>query len=38
MAKKLFVGNIEWGVTDEDLQKSESEGWWGDEIPYVPAE
>lgn len=21
MAKKLFVGNIEWGVTDEDLQK-----------------
>ena len=21
MSKKLFVGNIEWGVTDEDLQK-----------------
>lgn len=20
MAKKLFVGNIEWGVTEEDLQ------------------
>ena len=30
-----------WGYkspTDDDLQKSESEGWWGDEIPYVPAE
>jgi RNA recognition motif-containing protein len=21
MAKKLFVGNIDWGTTDEDLQK-----------------
>ena len=30
-----------WGYnnpTNEDLQKSESEGWWGEEIPYVPAE
>ena len=25
-------------TTLEDLQKSESEGWWGDEIPYIPAE
>ena len=30
-----------WGYkspTDEDLKNSESEGWWGDEIPYIPAE
>ena len=30
-----------WGYknpTDEDLQKSESEGWWGEEYPYIPAE
>ena len=25
MAKKLFVGNIDWGTTDEDLQKLFSE-------------
>ena len=25
-------------TTQEDLQKSESQGWWGDEIPYIPAE
>jgi hypothetical protein len=30
-----------WGYnnpTDEDLQKSESEGWWGDDVPYIPAD
>jgi hypothetical protein len=30
-----------WGYkspTNEDLQKSESEGWWGDEVPYIPAQ
>ena len=30
-----------WGYkapTQDDLNASESEGWWGDEIPYVPAE
>jgi hypothetical protein len=31
-----------WGgyknTTQEDLQMSESEGWWGEEIPYIPAE
>ena len=25
-------------TTQEDLQKSEAEGWWGEEIPYIPAE
>ena len=31
-----------WGgyknTTQEDLERSEAEGWWGDEIPYIPAE
>ena len=30
-----------WGYTnptDEDLKQSTEEGWWGDEIPYIPAE
>ncbi len=31
-----------WGgyqnTTQEDLQKSETQGWWGEEIPYIPAE
>lgn len=30
-----------WGYktpTDEDLKMSESEGWWGDGIFYIPAE
>ena len=31
-----------WGgyqdTTQEDLQNSETQGWWGDEIPYIPAE
>lgn len=30
-----------WGYkspTNQDLQKSESEGWWGAEVPYIPAE
>jgi hypothetical protein len=30
-----------WGYktpTQEDLKASESEGWWGTEIPYIPAE
>jgi len=30
-----------WGYktpTDEDLTASEAEGWWGTEIPYIPAE
>lgn len=25
-------------TTQEDLQNSETQGWWGDEIPYIPAE
>ena len=25
-------------TTKDDLQKSESQGWWGKEIPYIPAE
>lgn len=25
-------------TTPEDLQNSETQGWWGDEIPYIPAE
>jgi len=25
-------------TTPEDLQSSETQGWWGDEIPYIPAE
>jgi hypothetical protein len=30
-----------WGYdnpTDEDLAKSQSEEWWGDEVPYIPGE
>ena len=31
-----------WGgyrnPTPEKLQESESQGWWGQEIPYIPAE
>ena len=30
-----------WGyrsTSNEDLQKSQSEGLWGEEIPYIPAE
>ena len=31
-----------WGgyknTTQADLQNSETQGWWGDEIPYIPAE
>jgi len=31
-----------WGgyknPTQEDFQQSQEEGWWGEEIPYVPAE
>jgi hypothetical protein len=30
-----------WGyqdVTAEDAQKSQEQGWWGKEIPYIPAE
>lgn len=31
-----------WGgyknTTPEDLQNSETQGWWGEEIPYIPAE
>ena len=31
-----------WGgyknTTKDDLQKSESEGWWGKDVPYIPAE
>jgi len=30
-----------WGYQDtsaEDFNKSENQGWWGDEIPYIPAE
>ncbi len=25
-------------TTKEDLEKSENQGWWGDEVPYIPAE
>ena len=25
-------------TTQEDLKKSQEQGWWGDEIPYIPAE
>ena len=25
-------------TTQEDLKNSESQGWWGDDIPYIPAE
>ena len=25
-------------TTQEDLQKSQEQGWWGEEIPYIPAE
>ena len=30
-----------WGYkspTDEDLKQSEAEGWWGEEVPYIPAQ
>jgi hypothetical protein len=31
-----------WGgyknTSKQDLQKSEEQGWWGEEIPYIPAE
>ena len=30
-----------WGyknTTKQDLQNSEAQGWWGKEIPYIPAE
>ena len=30
-----------WGynnTTAEDLNNSEDQGWWGEEIPYIPAE
>jgi hypothetical protein len=31
-----------WGgyknTTQEDLQKSEQQEWWGEPIPYIPAE
>ena len=25
-------------TTKADLQKSTSQGWWGKEVPYIPAE
>jgi hypothetical protein len=25
-------------VTAEDAKKSQEQGWWGDKIPYIPAE
>jgi hypothetical protein len=25
-------------TTQNDLQNSETQGWWGDDIPYIPAE
>ena len=25
-------------VTAEDAQKSQEQGWWGEKIPYIPAE
>ena len=42
----LYKTNSHWGfswwgyrnVTAEDAQKSEEQGWWGREIPYIPAE
>ena len=30
-----------WGYntpTQEDLMNSQKQGWWGEEIPYIPAE
>jgi hypothetical protein len=30
-----------WGYNNpdnDDLKKSQEEGWWGEEIPYIPAE
>ena len=30
-----------WGYdnpTNEDLKQSTEEGWWGEEIPYIPAD
>jgi len=30
-----------WGYNNtstDDLNRSENQGWWGDEIPYIPAE
>ncbi len=24
--------------TKKDLQKSESQNWWGEELPYIPAQ
>ena len=30
-----------WGYNNpdnDDLKKSQKEGWWGEEIPYIPAE
>jgi uncharacterized lipoprotein len=31
-----------WGgyknTTKADLQESEAQGWWGKEVPYIPAE
>ena len=30
-----------WGYdnpTDEDLKQSNEEGWWGDAVPYIPAD
>ena len=30
-----------WGYkapTQEDLKNSEAGGWWGEEVPYIPAE
>ena len=25
-------------TTQADLQNSETQGWWGEDIPYIPAE
>jgi hypothetical protein len=25
-------------TTQEDLERSESQGWWGSDVPYIPAE
>lgn len=30
-----------WGYNspdDQDLEQSKDEGWWGDEVPYIPGE
>ena len=30
-----------WGYNspdDQDLSQSQEEGWWGDEVPYIPGE